>query len=167
MGTLVSRRTLLQGGLAVGAALAVGGTVALPHPAPGRRVLSVGELALVGAIAEALFPRGAFPIDGLEAGVPERVDVLLEQMVLPLQARGFRYLLRGLDWGTLGSRGVRFVDLPVAERAEVLAAWGAPTVLPRRVASDAIKMLLGTAYFSHPDVQARIGWRSLCSGGVS
>ncbi len=159
----LSRRRTLALGLAAGAAFAVGVTVHLPPPASGARVLSAAELDTLAAVAVTLFPGVHFPIDGLAAGVPQRVDELLDQLLDPTRQAGFRYMLRALEWGTLASRGVRFSQLDGDSRVAVLEAWGDPDVVPRRLAADSLRAILAMAYFAHPDVQAAIGWRSMCS----
>lgn len=162
----ISRRSLLLGGVG-GLALVAGlRTLTLDGPAPGARRLSSDELRLVEALAEALFPEGAFPVGGLEADVPRRVDRILADVLEESQATAFRYVLRTLDWGTAASRGARFVDLPVEARRDVLRTWREPEVMARRVAADSIKAILGMAYFSHPAVLGHIGWRLGCGGSA-
>ena len=46
-------------------------------PADGMVILSDAELRLLAALCEVWFPAGVFPIDGIEAGVPEAVDGVL------------------------------------------------------------------------------------------
>jgi hypothetical protein len=163
----ITRRTLLTGG-AVGAGLAAVGagaaTIAL-QPAPGARTLSAGELAVVDAIAEVVFPGAPFPLDGIQAGVAAEVDRILADMLHPLHARGFRALLQSLEWGTLASRGAAFSRLSLAERREVLSTWSDPAVFPRRLAGDAFRLVLGMAYFQHPEILAHIGWSTGCDDG--
>lgn len=166
MNALVSRRRFLQGSLVAGATLSLANGLWLETPASGRAALSAGEMTIVAALAEAMFPRGAFPIDGVEAGVPEEVDRLVSEMT-EVHAAGFRYVLRGLEWGTFASRGVRFSLLSPEKRREVLDTWSAPALIARRVAGDALKAVLGMAYFSNPRVLDSIGWRAACSGGVT
>lgn len=162
----ITRRRVL-GGLAavtlVGGAGAFAG-LRLGAPAPGSRVLTAWELRVVRRIAEVWFPSGVFPVDGVQAGVAERVDAGVADMLDPLRLAGFRYVLRTLEYGTLVSRGSRFTSLGAEERLEVLAVWADASVLPRRVSIDALKAVLGIAYFGHPEVIARIGWRTGCEG---
>lgn len=168
MGIGVTRRRLLLGGAALGAgAGSVGAVIEFGVPAEGARLLTARELAVVGAIAEVMFPLGAFPIDGVEAGVAGEVDRIVADVLAPVHASGFRVLLHTLEWGTLASRGRPFSALPAAQRAEVLTTWSDPTVFTRRVVGDAFKVVLGMAYFGHPEVLARIGWTTGCNGGSS
>jgi hypothetical protein len=167
MGQLISRRSLLLSGLGAGAAIAVAGVVHLPGPAPGRVVLGVAELSIVAAVAETMFPRGPLGISGVEAGVVEEVDRIVGEDLPALHAAAFRYMLRGLEWGPLYSHGRRFTQLEPEHRTEVLMIWGDPTLLPRRVASDALKMVMAMAYFKNPRVLDAMGYRQLCRAGVA
>lgn len=167
MGALVSRRSLLLGGLAAGAAIAVAGVVHLPTAADGRHILGVAEVLVVTAVAETMFPPGPLGISGVEAGVVEEVDRIIGEDLPAVHAAGFRYLLRALEWGPLYSHGARFTQLQAEQRAEVLAIWGDPALLPRRIASDALKMVMAMAYFKHPRVLDAIGYRQDCRGGVA
>ncbi len=164
MYALVSRRGLLRAGLATGATLAFGVGLRLDAPAAGARVLSGEEMSVVRALAEAMFPAGPFPVDGGSAGVAEEVDRLVADMLEDPAASAFRYVLRAIEWGTLASRGLRFSRLDADVRREVLDVWSEPSVIPRRAAHDSLKVVLGMAYFNHPEVLAAIGWRAGCGG---
>lgn len=161
---LVSRRTILNGAVALGVSVAFGAGLRLDAPAPGAWILSAEELAVVRAAAEVMFPGDPLPLDGIEAGVAEEVDRLLVNLMGEPHASAFRYVLRALEWGTFASRGARFTQLDVAERAEVLDAWSDPRILPRRVSSDGIRLLLGMAYFNNTVILDAIGWRIDCAG---
>lgn len=164
---LVHRRSFLKGTLALGATMALGSMAVLPSAAPGLRALSSREGEIVAAVAEVLFPGDPFPVSGVEAGIVAEVDRIVDDSITEAAAVLFRYLLRTLEWGTLVSRGARFSDLPLADRAEVLAVWHEPGVLPRKIAFDALRAVLAMAYFSRPEVKAHIGWRAACGGGVA
>lgn len=161
---LVSRRAILNGALALGVSVAFGAGLRLDVPAPGAWILSAEELAIVRATAEVMFPGAPLPLDGVEAKVAEEVDRLLVNLMGEPHASAFRYVLRALEWGTFASRGARFSQLDLADRAEVLDAWSDPRVLPRRVASDGLRLLLGMAYFNNPVILDAIGWRVDCAG---
>jgi hypothetical protein len=163
---VLSRRRILQGS-AVFAALAAAGAGVVTwnlQPAPGAAQLSVNELEVVRCVALVFFPGAPFPLDGEQAGVPLEVDRILNELMHPLHARGFRALLQTLEWGTLASRGVRFSELPRGIQAEVLTVWGDPTVFERRVVADALRLVLGMAYFQDERILAHLGWRTGCSG---
>jgi hypothetical protein len=158
---------VLRGGVAIGVVGALAAGLGLDGPAPGARVLSVEEMAVVAALAAAMFPKGAMPIDGVEAGVPAEVDRLVDELLPAPHRVGFRLVLRAIEWGTLASRGARFSQLDVDERRDVLDTWSDPGLLPRRLANDSVKLLLGMAWFRHPAIQQRIGWRTGCGGGTT
>lgn len=168
MGAMVSRRALLRGGVAVGAAVALAGALHLPGPSEGARLLSAAERQIVAAVAEVMFPPMApFPVDGRTAGLEDEVDRIVADCIPALHAAGFRYLLRALEWGAVASHGARFSRLGVADRAEILTIWSDPTVLPRRIAGDALKMVMGMAYFGDRRVLEAIGYRAECGGGLA
>jgi hypothetical protein len=160
----ITRRKLLVGsGVGAGlAAIGCAGAAVSLRAAPGARMLSPGELAIVDAIAEVVFPGAPFPLSGVEAGVAAEVDRILAEMFHPIHARGFRALLEGLEYGTLASRGTAFSRLPVEARFDVLATWSDPAVFHRRIAGDAFRLVLGMAYFQHPEILAHMGWRTGC-----
>lgn len=162
---LISRRGLLLAG--AGIALGVGGWLAfrLPSPGPGLRVLSENEARIVEAIARVLFPPGRFPVAGGDGGTAPAVDALLADIFPRQTVPAFRYLLRSMELGTLVARGRLFSDLPVAEAAEVVAIWSGDDPLPRRLASDSLRLVLGTAFLRRPEVVSAIGFRAGCMGG--
>lgn len=164
---LITRRKLLQ--MSAGAAIATaagGGAVVLKAPAAGARILSAEEMATVVALTEVLFPREPMGISGIDAGVPAEVDRLAAEWLDDVRRPAFRYVLRGLEWGTYASRGRRFSALELEERRAVLDAWSDPTVLPRRLAAESLKVVFSMAYFRHPEVQAAMGYVRLCGGGI-
>lgn len=164
---LITRRRLLQMSLGAAVASAAGGGAAvLKPPAPGRAALSPEEMSTVRAITEVLFPREPMGISGIEAGVPAEVDRLVAEWLDDVRRPAFRYVLRGLEWGTYASRGRRFTALDLAERHEVLEAWMDPSVLPRRLAADSVRVIFAMAYFKHPEVQRAMGYARLCGGGA-
>jgi hypothetical protein len=164
---LVTRRRVLLAGAAFTAVslVGVGGVVLhLDAPAPGARLLSVRELAIVRALGEVLLPAGDFPIHGGDPSVVAEVDRIVDQVLDPLHGRGFRYLLRSFEFGALTGHGALFSALPVAQRREVMKVWADPAVLPRRIGWEALRVVVSMAYFSRPPVTAAMGWRSICGG---
>lgn len=162
MTALTRRRLLVGGALVGGVALSGVAIVEYGRPAPGARVLSEHELAVLAGVALAMFPAGAFPIDGVAAGVPLEVDRIVAEVLQPIHGRAFRGLLHTLEFGTLASRGVAFSAASPEVRVQVLETWSDPTVFTRRIAADSFKVILGMAYFAHPDVLAAMGWRTGC-----
>ena len=151
----------------VGAAAVASSGSAVLHlgaPAHGMLILSSDELSVLAALCEVWFPAGVFPIDGIEAGVPEQVDNVLNDIMEPMQLTGFRYVLRTLQWGTVARWGRRFTDLHVDERVVVLDRWADTDVVPRRAALDAVKTVIAIPYFRHPTIVASLGWRMGCGG---
>jgi hypothetical protein len=164
MNALVSRRTLIRLGLSFAGAMVAGISLRLDAAGASSLILSDEEREIVGAISEVYFPEGEFPVGATTAHMVDRVDNLLFEWMPVPHRTAFRYVLRALEWGTLAARGIRFSHLPVAERAEVLETWADPTILPRRVSSDGLRLVFGMAFFSHPTVLAHIGWREGCGG---
>lgn len=162
MGALITRRRLLLAGMAVGVATCAASLARLGAPAPGYRVLAPREVEIIEAIARVLFPPGVFPVAGGDGGTAARVDQVLAETIDPAGVAPFRYLLRAIEIGTLFSRGVPFADLPPDEAKAVLDVWASEDPLPRRIASDTFKVVLGMAFFRRPEVMARIGWRAGC-----
>lgn len=167
MATL-SRRTMVFGAIGATAIATAGGYGALSfeQAAPGLAFLSRSELRLLEALCEVWFPAGVFPIDGLEAEVPEAVDGVITEILEEVPRAGFRYVLRVLEWGTLARWGRRFTQLSVEERTVVLDRWSDADVVPRRAAVDAVKAVLAIPYFRHPAIVETIGWRTGCRGGA-
>ena len=163
MRALVSRRRLLWAGVATAAAaFAGGGLLVLPKAAEGARVLSAHELAIVRAVAEVMFPIGVFPVGGVEAQVAEEVDRLLSDWFIEPHRSAFRYILRGLEWGTRVSQGQGFSGLDLSERQVVLEAWSDPNTFVQRASIDSLRVVMGMAYFGKPAVLDAIGWRTGC-----
>ena len=135
-------------------------------PADGFEVLTRREVRVVDAIADVFFPGVHFPLSGSKAGVALGVDHVLANVMEPIHANGFRYILRALEWGTLASRGRHFTDLTREAQREVLETWSEPEVMPRRIAGESLKAVLGMAYFANPEVQRSMGWRAGCGGAV-
>ena len=163
-----SRRSMILATLGAATIAASGGAALhLGAPAPGMSILSRDELDVLAALCEVWFPAGIFPIDGIEAGVPEQVDNVLQDIMEPMQLAGFRYVLRTLQWGTVARWGRRFTALALDERVVVLDRWADSDVVPRRAALDAVKTVLAIPYFRHPTIVATIGWRSGCGGDAT
>lgn len=165
----MSRRSLLVGGASLAGLTAVGVPVGLlPDAAPGFRILSAGEAETVAALGEAFFPPGnPFGVSAGDVDLPVVVDALMADELDPVVQPVFRYLLRGLEVGTLASRGTAFSGLSLAERRDVLENWSDNAIFPRRLAHDAVKSVLGMAFFNAPAVTDRIGWSPTCHGRTS
>jgi len=139
----------------------------LPNPAAGQRVLSEGELTIVGALGEVFFPE-ANPV-GLsweDVALEDGVDRLLAETIEPNLVDPFRYLLRFVEYGTIAETGSRFTRCSVKRRAALLESWGRPGSKYRSAGMNSLKSILGMAYFNHPEVLSTLGWRSMCSAPV-
>lgn len=167
---LPTRRAVLLSGAALAAIGGLGYAAADLGPvASGGLVLSEAERDLVGAVGDALFPRGGvLPVAAADVDLPALVDDLLGDAMDPQIGPLFRYLLRVLDLGTFASRGARFAELPLDARRDVLATWSDNAVLPRRLMYDSLKSVLGIAFFDASEVRAGMGWEiGTCHGGTA
>lgn len=153
---------MLLAGVAVAVAGAAGATLHLGAPGEGFRVLTAREARVVEALARVLFPPGHFPVAGGDGGTAPQVDLLLAEIFPAQVAPPFRYVLRAIQIGTLVSRGQDFSALSPQEAAEVVAVWAGDDPLPRRLASDSVKLIVGTAFLRRPEVKAAIGFRAEC-----
>ena len=164
-----SRRSFLATGLTV-AMLGAAGVVVVRLPAadPSRRVLSAEEAIVVAALGDALFPAGSpIGISAADVDIVHAVDELLGEYLEPVVADVFRHTLQALEGGTLASRGTRFSLLPIEQRIEVMETWGDPAVMPRRMASDALRLVMGMSFFNVPKVRQSLGWIPPCGEGTS
>ena len=165
MTALLTRRSVLLSGVAVGTVAGGAGFVRLRSPAAGFKVLAEGEIEIIEAIARVLFPPGYFPVHGGDGGTAPVVDHLLHRYLDPLMVEPFRYLLRAIQVGTVLSRGRTFASLSRPEAREVLDIWASDEPFPRRLASDSFKVVLGMAFFRRPEVTEATGWRVGCAVG--
>lgn len=163
MYALMTRRNVLLGGALVAAGGTVGGLAWLPKTAPGYRVLSSHEADIIEMLARVQFPPGYFSVAGGDGGTAPMVDEVVDQMLVPEAAIGFRYLLRSLDLSALVARGVRYSQLPVDEAHEFLDIWFSESPSLRRIASEPFKVLVGMGFLRRPEVIRDIGWRRGCS----
>jgi hypothetical protein len=131
--------------------------------APGRRILAAREVALVTAVADAMFPRGG-PVaaSGSEARVPERLDEHLA--ILPSRIRRLvRMLFFLIEHATLlfppppprGRR--RFSSLSEAQRAAALEGWRTSRFPARRLVFAALRAVVTNAYVADPAVLRQLG----------
>lgn len=162
MSARLSRRGFLVAGLATAASTGAVGLLHLRPAAAGYQVLSTHEIAVVEALAAALFPAGVFPVAGGDGGTAPMLDLLLSAYMDPLAVDPVRYLLRTLEWGTFVSRGQPFSALSPAEAADVLSIWSASDPLPRRLAFDSLRAVMGNAFLRRPEVVRAIGWGPGC-----
>jgi hypothetical protein len=125
----------------------------------GTRTLSARELALVDAVAEALFPPGgALAESGREAGVSGYLDRFLAASQ-PRQRALMRALFFLFEHATLffpapgGLRGLRrFSSLDAPQREAVLEAWRTSGLFVRRLCFTSLRALCTLGYFASPGV---------------
>jgi hypothetical protein len=115
-----------------------------------------------------MFPPGnALGVDADQAEVAQGVDTLLVDTIDPTMARSFRYLLRGIELGTVVLAGSRFTRCSLEKRRGLMARWDQPGSWVGRVTGASVRAVLGMAYFNHPDVLDAVGWRVGCRLGTS
>ncbi len=159
----ITRRAVLAAG-AVGLGSGVGVAVAIGE-ADVSAELSRDERATVAAAAATWFPGEPFPVSGDDQRVVDAIEQIVMEVLAPSQRLAFRAVVRALQLGTLAARGRAFHDLDAEARRDVLQVWADPSVLPRRVALDSLKAVVGMAYFRVPEVLDHVGYRQTC--GVS
>lgn len=156
-----TRRHLLatSGALAAAGAIGAGG-LALRWwdrpPGAGFAALSLDEHAFVDAIAEAWMPEGGEPsLSGRQAKCGDFFDATLAAMPRQ-QAKLLKLLLQVLDDTTLVTHGAAFRHLDQAAREAVLHGWIHHDQHLLRGAVQALMILLGVGYTTHPDVAAAL-----------
>ncbi len=161
-----TRRQLLQTLAAIPATFAVGAGGLwwrwwdAPHGAE-LLVLADDEFEFLQSIAEAWMPPGGRPaISGSEARVGSVIDGMLSKA--PDKERSLlKLLFQALDDVTVLSHGSAFRHLDLETRITILKEWRESSLL--RQAVEALLILIGEAYATHPDVRAE--WRSLVACG--
>jgi hypothetical protein len=162
-----TRRQVLTVGALSAAGFSVGGFLWLPKPAENQNVFSAGELSIVSALGEVLFPEGnALGISWRDVNLASEVDILLGEYLDPKVVAPFRYLLRFVQYGTVAQAGKTFTACSPETRANLLESWGKPGSKYRNAGITSLKSVLGMAYFNHPEVLKAVGWRALCSAPV-
>ena len=167
-----SRRKFLKRGLIGGGLLALAGSLpfAFRTTAIGRgprralRLLSLEEHAVLAAVAARLVPG-----DGAPAGWPTaeaadcagKIDALMAT-VHPDVGSDFRRLLRMFESGFVGTFVAGsprpFTRATPAEQDARLEAWRRSRVTVLRSGYQALKRLAHAAYYSAPEVYARVGY---------
>lgn len=165
----ITRRQLVAATAACATLAGSGGVLAqLPAPAPGRRLLSAGELEAVAALVESFFPPGnPLAVGANRAESAAELDRLLADDLDKVVAPVFRHLLRGLEFGTLATHGAKFSQLELPIRMDLLNEWSEPGNVPRRLAYEVLKTCAGWAWLNAPAARAAIGWQSDCHAGAA
>lgn len=156
----LTRRSVVIGAVALGLGARL---LVLPSPSAGRKLLSASEIETVIALGEALFPPGnPLGVSANEVDLATAVDTLLADTLAPEVGELFRYTLEGLRVGTFLSRQCSFASLPLEKRLQVVQNWADEAVQPRRMAADALRMVLGMAFFNETRVRSATGWPGTC-----
>lgn len=153
----ISRRRLLALGAGLGGLLFLGGVAVSGARGTG---LGQSERVLVDVLAGTLFPGNPGP-SGDQVGAAEFVSKYLTEDCHAGQARIFRALFFGMQWGALASFGVPFTSLSASRRTAYLESWDRATG-PSSAAFSGVKYVLSMAYLSHPEVRALAGIQKLC-----
>ncbi len=153
----ITRRQVLAAGLAVSAAGAIGvaavGVAWWDRPAgAGLLVLSGSEHAFIQALAEAWMPRGGVPaLSGADAELGGWFDAVVAGMPGPPR-RQLKLLLHVLDALPLATHGSHYSALQLDSRQDVLRAWLHSDRYLLRSAAQAVMVLVGLGWSTHPEV---------------
>lgn len=160
-----SRRLFLKAGLAGGALLTVGGVglalqpgVLGPVPAL-LQVLDATTWSVTAAVARRMCPATGPAADAID--VASRVDAQLAKMHPGDAAevvQGLILLENGLAGVILGGGPRAFTASSPAAQDARLRAWQTSSLAVLRKAYKAIRGLVVTAYFSHPETYAFTGY---------
>lgn len=130
-----------------------------PAPALAGALLSRKEQAIVGAVADTLFPIGGpIPISGTEAGAVAYMDRYIARMDRAQQLL-LRLLLHAAEHSPwiFGPRPARFTRLSQEERVTALRAMSTSRIYIRRVMFLSLRVMLTMAYLANDEVARRVG----------
>jgi hypothetical protein len=170
MTTRLTRRHVLAAMGAVAAAGAVGaGTTAWrwwDAPAgDGLKALSRDEHDFVQALAEAWMPRGGEPeLSGADAELGRWMDDVVDGMPAP-SGRELKVLLQLYDESTIPTRLRPFRALSLEARTDVLRGWLASDVWLWRNGTQAMLVLMGVGWTTHPEVVTLLRPHFRCAYG--
>lgn len=135
-----------------------------PPDAPLRN-LSVDEVAVLDAIAEAIFPAGGIPsLSGREAKVGRYLDALLAGMV-PMQRDLFRLALHGLNTLAYVQVGGTLPELGPEGVGALLRRWLVSGDANLRGIAQSLHVFVSMAYLAHPEVSPVIAAQFGCGFG--
>jgi hypothetical protein len=121
-------------------------------PGEGLRRLSVDEHDFVVALAEAWLPAGGTPaLSGADAELGRFLDEVIDGMA-PETGTQLKLLLQALDDLPRLTRLSAFRHLPLADRTDVLRSWMHTDQWLLRNGVQALLVLMGTGYTTHPEV---------------
>ncbi len=162
---VLSRRRLIQTGIAGGALLAVGGTVLGwatigYHLEPGEWAigLSVKEFCVVRALVDAIVPGSGKLKSGIELGVPQRIDEEAWASDDGMRA-DIKHMLQFIEhipplYGHFG----RFSSLDRSAREKVLRSLLGSSQTICVQAATAIKEIIYLFYYSHDETWGALGY---------
>jgi hypothetical protein len=168
----LNRRKFLKRGLVGGGLLALAGTLPFafrttaPGPRPRRelRLLTLDEYTVLAAVAARMAPgTGAAPAwpSAQAVDCAGKIDALLAT-VHPDVGSDFRRLLRLFESSFLGTFVAAsprpFTRATPAEQDARIEAWRRSRLTVLRSGYQALKRLTHAAYYSSPEVYARIGY---------
>ncbi len=168
----LDRRKFLKRGLVGGGLLALAGTLPFafrttaPGPQPRRalRLLTQKEYSVLAAVAARLVPGGGAAPSWPSAEAVDcagKIDALLAT-VHPDVGGDFRRLLRLFESGFLGTFVAAsprpFTRAAPADQDARIEAWRRSRLTVLRGGYQALKRLTHAAYYSSPEVYARIGY---------
>ncbi|MCB9699355.1 MAG: hypothetical protein H6738_21415 [Alphaproteobacteria bacterium] len=120
--------------------------------AEGLKRLSVDEHDFAQALGEAWMPRGGTPeLSAADARVGVFLDEVVDGME-PDMGLQIKVLLQALDDLTVPTHLSAFRHLPLEARTEVLGGWLNSDLWPLRNGVQALLILLGTGFTTHPDM---------------
>lgn len=166
----LTRRNLLRLGVGLGGSvMALAGlgafTFRLRPAAPGMSVLSGGEIAVVDALCDALFPPGnALQLSIADLDVAKSLDLQVARFDSREQ-RVLRALLTVLDeWPRISFFARRrFSELPTADRVQILRGFDDSEKLELRGLAELLRIVIGMNVFESPVALAAIGHRFGCA----
>jgi hypothetical protein len=131
-------------------------------PGPGRQCLSEEEAQVADAVGEAFFPgKPLTPFSAAEVQLTDFVDTHLAGMYEDNQ-RLFKVLFRALNLLAVFSYRTRYVNLPLADRQEVLERWRLSSLAARRAGYQSLRLVFGLGFLEDVRVRRALGLRFGC-----
>lgn len=158
---LIARGVLASGALVIGGISVRYGPLFFASPAPGLKVITEKEHAILLALFEALFPTGS----EMPAADPKFIVPRLDEYLAGTHAdmrNLFRAMLHVVEDHAVLMRFSRFTKLSLAERMEEVRAWETTPLYYKRMGFSSVKLLTGMFYFEQPDVREAMGFYLGC-----
>lgn len=155
----ISRRRLIQRGLAGGALLALGGvglsmqSSVLRRPSGSLEVLSELEFSILSAVADRITPESKEALRASTLGVPEAIDGVLARMH-PVDVADMKKVLNALESATMGLlfdlRPSPFTASSPEAQDATLRGWRDSRITLRRSGYKALHKVCTSAYWANP-----------------